>query len=71
VPFAAVYLLWHRVASRIPAALGRAFRLGAPAEMGRAGQGIHAVSVGETQAARPLISALATQFPAHRFPLTI
>jgi len=31
---------------------------------------VHAVSVGETHAARPLIDALARQFPAHRFLLT-
>ncbi|TVO60286.1 lipid IV(A) 3-deoxy-D-manno-octulosonic acid transferase [Denitromonas ohlonensis] len=31
---------------------------------------VHAVSVGETRAAQPLIDALAERFPAHRFVLT-
>ena len=72
MPFAALYLLWR--SRRQPEyrrhwgeRFGWAHR---PEVAGAPVIWIHAVSVGETQAARPLISALAAQFPAHRFLLT-
>ena len=72
VPFAAVYLLWR---SRRQPEYRRhwAERFGFARYM-HDGKlpviWIHAVSLGETRAAEPLIDALAARFPRHRFLLT-
>lgn len=72
LPWAALHLLWR--ARRQPDYLrhwgerfglfGKAERTPAPAIW------IHAVSVGETRAAQPLVAALAERFPGHRLLLT-
>ena len=72
LPFAALYLLWRSL--RQPEYrshwserfLGRGER---PAP-GRPVIWVHAVSVGETRAAQPLIEALAAQYPSATFVLT-
>ena len=72
MPFAALYLLWRsrrqpeyrRHWSERFGWMRRSETAAAPLIW------IHAVSVGETQAARPLIDALAVHFPAHHFLLT-
>jgi 3-deoxy-D-manno-octulosonic-acid transferase len=72
MPFAALYLLWRsrrqpeyrRHWSERFGWMRRPEKAAAPLIW------IHAVSVGETQAARPLIDALAVHFPAHHFLLT-
>jgi 3-deoxy-D-manno-octulosonic-acid transferase len=72
VPFAALYLLWR---SRRQPEYRRhwAERFGFARYM-HDGKlpviWIHAVSLGETRAAEPLIDALAVRFPRHRFLLT-
>ncbi len=72
MPFAAAYLLWR---SRRQPEYRRhwAERFGF-ARYRRSGDEpliwIHAVSLGETRAAEPLIDALALQYPRHRFLLT-
>jgi 3-deoxy-D-manno-octulosonic-acid transferase len=72
VPFAALYLLWR--SRRQPEyRLHWAERFGFARYM-HDGKlpviWIHAVSLGETRAAEPLIDALAARFPRHRFLLT-
>ena len=72
MPFAALYLLWR---SRRQPEYRRHWseRFGwmrRPETAAAPLIWIHAVSVGETQAARPLIDALAAHFPAHHFLLT-
>ena len=72
VPVAALYLLWR--SRRQPEyRLHWAERFGF-ARYKNDGERpviwIHAVSLGETRAAEPLIDALATRFPRHRFLLT-
>ena len=72
MPFAALYLLWR--SRRQPEyRLHWAERFG----FARYAQNIerpliwiHAVSLGETRAAEPLIDALAARFPRHQFLLT-
>jgi len=71
-PLAAAYLLWRSLAQREyrrhwgERFLGR----GAPPPAGRPLIWIHAVSVGETRAAQPLIEHLARELPAASFVLT-
>jgi 3-deoxy-D-manno-octulosonic-acid transferase len=71
-PLAAVYLLWRSIAQREyrrywgERFLGR----GASPPAGRPLVWIHAVSVGETRAAQPLIEQLARELPAASFLLT-
>jgi len=71
-PLAALYLLWRSVAQREyrrhwgERFLGR----GAPPPAGRPLIWIHAVSVGETRAAQPLIEHLARELPSASFLLT-
>ena len=72
VPLAALYLLWRSIAQREyrrhwgERFLGR----GAPPPAGRPLVWIHAVSVGETRAAQPLIEQLARELPEASFLLT-
>ncbi len=73
VPFAALYLLWRsRRQAAYRAHWGERFgwarypRL----EDGRPLIWVHAVSVGETRAAEPLVAALAARYPHHAFLLT-
>ena len=73
VPFAALYLLWRsRRQAAYRAHWGERFgwarypRL----EDGRPLIWVHAVSVGETRAAEPLVAALAARYPQHAFLLT-
>jgi 3-deoxy-D-manno-octulosonic-acid transferase len=72
VPFAALYLLWRsRRQPAYRAHWGERFgweHYSVPRD--RHIIWIHAVSVGETRAAEPLISALAQRFPQHGFLLT-
>jgi 3-deoxy-D-manno-octulosonic-acid transferase len=72
VPLAALYLLWRsRRQPAYRAHWGERFgwaRYSVPRD--RHIIWIHAVSVGETRAAEPLISALAQRFPQHGFLLT-
>ncbi len=72
VPLAALYLLWRsRRQPAYRAHWGERFgwaRYSVP--RGRPIIWIHAVSVGETRAAEPLVSALAQRFPQHGFLLT-
>jgi 3-deoxy-D-manno-octulosonic-acid transferase len=72
VPFAALYLLWR--SRRQPEyRLHWAERFGFARYMHNGELPviwIHAVSLGETRAAEPLIDALAARFPRHRFLLT-
>jgi len=72
MPFAALYLLWRsRRQPEYRRHWGERFGWAHRPEVTSASViWIHAVSVGETQAARPLIDALAAQFPVHRFLLT-
>ena len=71
-PLAALYLLWRSIAQREYRShwgerfLGR----GAAPPAGRPLIWIHAVSVGETRAAQPLIEQLARELPAASFLLT-
>jgi 3-deoxy-D-manno-octulosonic-acid transferase len=71
-PLAAAYLLWRSLAQREyrrhwgERFLGR----GAPPPAGRPLIWVHAVSVGETRAAQPLIEQLARELPAASFLLT-
>jgi 3-deoxy-D-manno-octulosonic-acid transferase len=71
-PLAALYLLWRSIAQREyrqhwgERFLGR----GAPTPAGRPLIWIHAVSVGETRAAQPLIEHLARELPDASFLLT-
>ena len=70
LPWALLHLLWR--ARRQPAYLkhwGERFGCFRPRPPGPL-IWIHAVSVGETRAAQPLIAALATRFPEHRILLT-
>lgn len=72
MPAAALYLLWR---SRRQAEYRRHWgeRFGwvrYPPRGARPLIWVHAVSVGETRAARPLIDALATRYPTHDFLLT-
>ncbi len=72
LPFAALYLLWRSLAQREyrqhwgERFLGR----GAPPPPGQPLVWVHAVSVGETRAAQPLIEQLARELPAAAFVLT-
>jgi 3-deoxy-D-manno-octulosonic-acid transferase len=70
LPFAFLYLLWR--ARRQPDYLHHwAERLGgAPRLRGRPVIWVHAVSVGETRAAAPLIEALRARYPDHTLLLT-
>ena len=72
MPFAALYLLWR--SRRQPEyRLHWAERFGFARYMHNGELPviwIHAVSLGETRAAEPLIDALAARFPRHRFLLT-
>lgn len=71
-PLAALYLLWRSLAQReyrqnwSERFLGR----GAPPPAGRPLVWVHAVSVGETRAAQPLIEQLASELPDAAFVLT-
>jgi 3-deoxy-D-manno-octulosonic-acid transferase len=71
-PLAALYLLWRSLDQREyrrnwgERFLGR----GSPPPRGRPLVWVHAVSVGETRAAQPLIEQLASEFPDAAFVLT-
>jgi 3-deoxy-D-manno-octulosonic-acid transferase len=70
LPWAVLHLLWR--ARRQPAYLeywGERFARFKPRPPGRL-IWIHAVSVGETRAAQPLVAALKTRYPEHRILLT-
>jgi 3-deoxy-D-manno-octulosonic-acid transferase len=70
LPFAFIYLLWR---GRQQPAYHQHWleRLGfAPQSGNRPVIWIHAVSVGETRAAAPLISALRSRYPGHDLLLT-
>ncbi|MBC8118353.1 MAG: 3-deoxy-D-manno-octulosonic acid transferase, partial [Burkholderiaceae bacterium] len=71
-PFAALYLLWR--SRRQPEyRLHWSERFGFKryvADRSRSLIWLHAVSLGETRAAEPLIDALAKRFPRHSFLLT-
>jgi len=71
-PLAALYLLWRSIAQReYRKHWGERFRgRGAPAPAGRPLIWVHAVSVGETRAAQPLIEHLARELPGASFLLT-
>lgn len=72
LPVVALYLLWRSLRQReyrnhwAERFLGRGARFDSPGEV----IWVHAVSVGETRAAQPLIEALAAGRPAARFVLT-
>jgi 3-deoxy-D-manno-octulosonic-acid transferase len=72
MPWAALYLLYRsRRQPGYRAHWGERFGLRMPTLPGNAPTiWVHAVSVGETRAAEPLIAALAARFPQHRFLLT-
>ncbi len=73
MPFAALYLLWRsRKQPEYRAHWGERFGWARYPDDARTEPRIwvHAVSVGETRAARPLIEALANRYPHHRFVLT-
>jgi 3-deoxy-D-manno-octulosonic-acid transferase len=73
VPFAALYLLWRsRRQAAYRAHWGERFGWARyPRDRdGRPLIWVHAVSVGETRAAEPLVAALAAHFPHHAFLLT-
>ena len=72
-PLAALYLLWRSLRQREYRRHWRERFLGRGAHFDDAAEPvvwIHAVSVGETRAAQPLIAALAAQQPGLRFVLT-
>jgi 3-deoxy-D-manno-octulosonic-acid transferase len=71
-PLAALYLLWRSIAQReYRRHWGeRFFGHGSPPPAGRPLIWVHAVSVGETRAAQPLIEHLARELPAVSFLLT-
>lgn len=71
LPFTLLYLLWR--ARRQPAYRkhwDERFGFGKPLATGRPLIWIHAISVGETRAAQPLISALRRRYPDHAILLT-
>jgi 3-deoxy-D-manno-octulosonic-acid transferase len=74
LPFA-LFRLWWRgrkepgYRSHVAERLGR-YPVPAPLDRGEASIWIHAVSVGETRAAQPLIAALSAKYPAHRIVIT-
>ena len=73
LPFAAVYLLWRGLRQREYLRHWRERFLGRSAEGNGGSNGtiwVHAVSVGETRAAQPLIEALARGRPGVRIVLT-
>jgi 3-deoxy-D-manno-octulosonic-acid transferase len=73
VPFAALYLLWRsRRQATYREHWGERFGwAGYPSNGGgRPLIWVHAVSVGETRAAEPLVAALAARYPHHAFLLT-
>jgi 3-deoxy-D-manno-octulosonic-acid transferase len=72
LPWAVLHLLWRSAApAGLPAPLGRALRpLRHRAQTPMPTIWLHAVSVGETRAAQPLVSALRQRFPDHRILLT-
>ena len=71
LPFTLIYLLWR--ARRQPAYLrhwGERFGFGKPLSTTRPLIWIHAISVGETRAAQPLVNALRQRYPDHAILLT-
>ncbi|HQR21125.1 MAG TPA: lipid IV(A) 3-deoxy-D-manno-octulosonic acid transferase [Burkholderiaceae bacterium] len=73
MPFAALYLLWRsRRQPEYRVHWGERFGWARYRDAAAAGRPIwiHAVSVGETRAAEPLITALAQRYPTRRFLLT-
>ena len=73
VPFAALYLLWRsRRQPAYRAHWGERFGWARYPRLddGRPLIWVHAVSVGETRAAEPLVAALAARYPQHAFLLT-
>jgi 3-deoxy-D-manno-octulosonic-acid transferase len=71
-PLAAVYLLWRGLSQReYRRHWGERFLgHGAPPPTGRPRVWVHAVSVGETRAAQPLVERLARELPGASFVLT-
>jgi 3-deoxy-D-manno-octulosonic-acid transferase len=72
LPMAALYLLWRSLRQREYRQhwVERFFGHGAPPPAGRPLIWVHAVSVGETRAAQPLIERLALELPEAGFLLT-